>query len=149
MSLDPDLPLPPPTHSRDWFFPSSSFSHHPNPLSRSKPRNPRKIQPFPSSNRTPNPPYIPDTRSQRTVTSRSFSSSPSSSSSSIPHRDVKYAGIYRKLDPPTRFEKTQKSDVTEVVLVEKMDDGWGWKGFLDARSKVRWKLAVSMAVISF
>ncbi|XXG89396.1 hypothetical protein AAC387_Pa12g1403 [Persea americana] len=144
MSLDPDLPLPPPTHSRDWFFPSSSFPHPPNPLSRSKPRNPRRIQPFLSSSRTPNPPYIPDTRSQRTVTSRSFSSS---SSSSIPHRDVKYAGIYRKLDPPPRFEKMPKSDVTEVVLGEKMDGGRGWKGFLDARSKVRWKLAVSMAVV--
>lgn len=142
MSLDSDLPPSPSAH-RDWFFPSSSFPHRPNPLSGSKPRNPRNLPLFPSSNRTPKP-FIPDTRSQKTVTSRSFSSS--SSSSSILRRDVKYAGIQRKLGPPSRFERTQKSDATEVVLGKKMDVGKGWKGFLDAGSKVRWKLAMSVAV---
>lgn len=59
---------------------------------------------------------------------------------------MKYAGIQRKLGPPSRSERTQKSDATEVVLGKKMDVGKGWKGFLDAGSKVRWKLAMSVAV---
>ncbi|KAK1318604.1 putative ion channel CASTOR [Acorus calamus] len=145
------------SHSRDWFFPSSSFLNTtpPKTLNASK-----KLSTFPSPKRRPPKPYSPFSRPRSrpspppaavTAGSSSFSYSNSFASSSssaaavegIPRRDARYPSLRRRVDFGRRFEdQTGTSDRAEKPEVRK---GSGVPGG-DRRWRVRWPLALSVAV---
>ncbi|KAF6173048.1 hypothetical protein GIB67_006424 [Kingdonia uniflora] len=125
----------PSSSNRDWFFPSPSFIHHHSPTIRHQ---------KPLKNFSPNPRFLKP--------HESFSSS---SSNSIPRREVKYAGIRRRIDFAHRAEKPHNSSSNDaskpVVSVAKSG---AWKrviGVFDDglrfRLRLRWSLVVSVAVI--
>ncbi|KAK1295406.1 putative ion channel CASTOR [Acorus calamus] len=146
------------SHSRDWFFPSSSFLNTtlPKTLNASK-----KLSTFPSPKRRPPKPYSPFSRPRprpspppppaaSTAGSSSFSYSNSFASSSssaaaegIPRRDARYPSLRRRVDFGRRFEdQTGRSDRAEKPEVRK---GSGVPGG-GRRWRVRWPLALSVAV---
>ncbi|KAK9287934.1 hypothetical protein L1049_016379 [Liquidambar formosana] len=158
MSLDSE-PSPPPSTSRDWFFPSPNFihssSHHPS-------KNPRRFSTIP---RTPKP-YVPDSKSPKPSYSSFRSVSPPNT---IPTRDPKYAGIRRRVDSARRTEKLSKANVSDAVsgrgagvsdavLGRKSDvsvkvsgertlGGKSFVGFSGGRFKIRWQMAFSVAIL--
>ncbi|XP_058094301.1 ion channel CASTOR-like isoform X2 [Magnolia sinica] len=139
MPLDSDPPAPS-TH-RNRFFPSPSFTTQSNLRSKTLTRNPKNLTSFPSPSRTPKS-YISPSRSQTFASSRSFSSSPS-----IPRRNARYAGIHRKVDSASQYEKSSKPDVSEVVTGKMTDVRKALKGFKVGRSNVRWNLALSVVLM--
>ncbi|CAM8956718.1 unnamed protein product [Rhodiola kirilowii] len=109
MSLDSDQT---PSTSRDWFFPSPSFTHSSPPYHKPPTRR------FSNVSRTPTKPtYFADCKSpKRSSPSPSTFRTPSSSSpppTYVATKEITYAGNRRRLVHPRRSESLPKSDGSE------------------------------------
>ncbi|CAM8953655.1 unnamed protein product [Rhodiola kirilowii] len=109
MSLDSDQT---PSTSRDWFFPSPSFTHSSPPYHKPPTRR------FSNVSRTPTKPtYFADSKSpNRSSPSPSTFRTPSSSSpppTYVATKEITYAGNRRRLVHPRRSESLPKSDGSE------------------------------------
>lgn len=153
MSFDSDSAAPPPSSSRDWYFPSPPFVH-----SSKFPNYPRR---FPT-NPTVSQHYPPDSRSSFRRFSSPVPTPPLrdvSSSSSAPHRTVNHAGIRRRAGYARRGEQlprtsgedvvpARKSEISGALLAEKVSAPKKLMGFSDhcLEFRVRWKMAITVAV---
>ncbi|KAJ0034851.1 hypothetical protein Pint_26194 [Pistacia integerrima] len=142
MSLDPEPP-PSSSSSRDWFFPSHSFVHSSHQSTPKYQKHPRRF----STNTRLSQPRQPDSKTPRTPSFRSVSSSNSS------FRDYNYAGVRKRAlystrraeQPPKLEEIGAESDRNAGISCEKI--GEKNVGFPGQRVKVRWQMAICLAVV--
>ena len=143
MSFDSDSP---PSSSRDWFFPSPAFIHTPYPT----PKYPKYPRRFTANPRNSLPYFPPDPRPPRTPSFRDVSDTP--------YRDFKYARTRRGVDLSRRDERPQikeqfndavsgpKNEISGVSVEKKSSFVNKIIGFSARGLKIRWQMAVSVAV---
>lgn len=141
MSVDPE-PSPSSSSSRDWFFPSHSFVHSSHQYTPKYQNHPRRF----STNTRLSQPRHNDSKPPRTPSFRSVSSSNSS------FRDSNYAGIRKRALYSTRREE-QPPKPEEIgaepdrnARISGGKTGEKNVGFSDQRFKVRWRMAICLAV---
>lgn len=153
MSFDSDQT---PSTSRDWFFPSPSFTN-----SSSSPSHKPPTRRFSTVSRTPKPSssYFTDSKSPKRASPSSFRTPSSSPPAYVATKEITYAGNRRRPVYPRRTESFPKSDgsdsgapprkTVEVknvvkeknVLVEKVDFS-----ISNLRLRVSWRIAFSIVV---
>ncbi|KAF9618671.1 hypothetical protein IFM89_002366 [Coptis chinensis] len=138
MALDPESSSP--STSRDWFYPSPSILNSSRTF-----KHPKSFSPI---TRTPTPSF-PNSRSFKPPSTYQQAFSPSNS---IPHSEVKYAPLRRRIDSSKFREKVskkvsiQKTEKTDVSI----ENTSGKKRFNDLigdQLKNRWNFAVYVVII--
>ncbi|XP_021691529.1 ion channel CASTOR isoform X2 [Hevea brasiliensis] len=137
MSLDRDS-SPPPSFSRDWFFPSPSFIHQSPPKTH---KYRRRFSTTPRiSHQNPPDSNLPKTSSF---------APPVSSSTTTSYRDPKYARLRRRrVEFPRRSENSSKQEQEDAaILGERTSSGERTVWFSGHRNRVRWQMAISAAIV--
>ncbi|XP_021604222.1 ion channel CASTOR isoform X3 [Manihot esculenta] len=141
MSLEQDS-SPPPSFSRDWFFPSPSFIHQ-SPPKTNKYRRRFSTTPRISHHR----PF--DSNFPKTSSFALPASSSTSTSTSTSYRDAKYARLRRqRVEFPRRSDNSSKQEQDDAAISgERASFCERTAGFSGHRIRARWRMAISAAIV--